>query len=304
MRSRKRLAAVLLGLVSLIPLGAAAAKEKKPQQPFYRKYLVPGDPLDERILEQERRVAANPSSPELLNDLGNLLAARRFPEQARQQYELALELDDEHFLAAYNLGLLYETEGKISKAIGAYRKSIGRKPGFPQSQFRLGRLYEQRGWEGLAIEHYAKALRIEPLMRDPRHNPLVVDTRLLYRASLRNYQRDLASASLLESAAFAEAGFFSRVPTDRTLWSQEVIDPSAPEPVDAAAPVILPQPAGARPPMGNAIAPPPPEPEQPDVEMESEAPPEAPPPPPPAANERPPFIGGFVPRPTRTPTPN
>jgi hypothetical protein len=139
-------------------------------------------------------------------------------------------------------------------------------------------------------------------MRDPRHNPLVVDTRLLHRASLRNYQRDLASASLLESASFAEAGFFSRVPTDRTLWSREVLDPAAPEPVDAPAPVILPQPA-ARPPMGNTVAPPPPEPEQPDAEMESEVPPEAPPPPPPPANERPPFIGGFIPRPTSTPTP-
>lgn len=303
MRCRKPLAVVLLGLFSLIPLAAGAAKEKKPQQPFYRKYLIPGDPLDERILEQERRVAANPSSPELLNDFGNLLAARRFPEQAREQYEQALELDDEHFLAAYNLGLLYETEGKVSKAIGAYRKSIRRKPGFPHSQFRLGRLYEQRGWEGLAVEHYAKALRIDPAMRDPRHNPLVVDTRLLHRASLRNYQRDLASASLLESASFAEADFFSRAPTDRTLWSREVLDPAAPDPVDAPAPVILPQPA-ARPPMGSNVAPPPPEPEQPDVEMESEVPPEAPPPPPPPTNERPPFIGGFIPRPTSTPKPN
>lgn len=302
MKSGKRIAPTLVGLSFLISLDAATAKEKKPQPPFYRKYLVPGNPLDDRILDQERRVAAEPSSPALRNDLGNLLAARRFPEQAREQYEQALELDPEHFLAAYNLGLLYETEGKISKAIGAYRKSIGRKPGFPHSQFRLGRLYERRGWDSLAIEHYARALRIDPAMRDPRHNPLVVDTRLLYRASLENYERDLASASLPDSAAFAGPGFFSRVPTDRALWSQEVLDPAAPEPVDAATPVSAPQPAGARPAMGSAIAPAP-EPDSPEVEMESEAPPETPPAPPPA-DDRPPYVGGYIPpRPPPTPPP-
>ena len=54
-----------------------------------------------------------------------------------------MNLDKDNFVALYNLGLLRETEGKISDAISAYEKSIDRKPGFPPSRFRLGRLYEK-----------------------------------------------------------------------------------------------------------------------------------------------------------------
>jgi len=307
MSSRKMRRTRAAAAAALLSLAALAAREKKPEAepaPFYRKYLVPGDALDDRILELERRVAQNPDSAALRNDFGNLLAARRFPGDARAQYEKALELDKEHFLAAYNLGLLYETEGKTSRAIGAYRKSIGRKPGFPHSHFRLGRLYERRGWERLAVEEYAKALRIEPAMRDPRVNPLVVDTRLLDRASLKNYPHDLAAASLAESAAWAQPDRFARAPLDRSLSSDEVQDPSAPAgppPADTAAPVRLP-PSAAKP-----AAPAPPEAEMEpasEEETEMQAPPEETvPPPAPPASDRPPYIGGYIPPPTPTRAP-
>src|ERR1700746_3066476 len=101
-------AAVLLAL--LLP-GLVAGSDKKNREPFYRRYLVPGNALDDRILDQEKRVEADPKSADLRNDFGNLLAARRFPREAREQYELAMKLDAHQFLAPYNLGLLYETLG-------------------------------------------------------------------------------------------------------------------------------------------------------------------------------------------------
>jgi tetratricopeptide (TPR) repeat protein len=222
------------------------AKREKSSEPFYRKYLVAGNPVDERILEQERRVEARPDSADLRNDFGNLLAERGFVEDAQRQYEKALELDKSHFLAAYNLGLLWESAGKPRRAISAYHRSISRKPGFPPSHFHLGRLYEQRGWDGLAVKEYAKALRIDPQMRDPRVNPLIVDTRLLDRVSLENYPRDIASAAMIVDQAWADERRFRRLPTDRPLSSTEVEDSSAPEPVDAtvtAPPAASPAPA-------------------------------------------------------------
>lgn len=261
-------------LALLFAAAAAAASlgvtGDEPGEPFYRKYLAPGNALDDQILDQERRVESQPDSAALRNDFGNLLAARRFAEDARRQYEKALELDRSHFLAAYNLGLLYETEGKPSKAIDAYRKSISRKPGFPHSHFRLGRLYEKRGWERRAIQAYAKAMRIDPAMRDPQTNPLVIDTSLLDRASLVNYPRDLAAASMGSSAAWAEEPRFRTVPIDRPVWASEVGDPSAPEPADAIVsppgqgepPPPAPAPEAARPPYlgGSGPAAPPPTP--------------------------------------------
>jgi tetratricopeptide (TPR) repeat protein len=255
------------------------ARREKSSEPFYRRYLVVGNPLDDQIVEMERRVEEQPDSANLRNDFGNLLAARHFYEDAEAQYEKALELDDSNFLAAYNLGLLREAAGKPSRAISAYRKSISRKPGFPASHFHLGRLYEQRGWNTLAVKEYAKALRIDPQMRDPRVNPLIVDTRLLDRASLENYPRDIASAAMTADQAWADEARFRQLPTDRPLSSSEIEDAPAPEPVDAtvtapaavsAPPARIPlQPGQTRPqqelppgtpPLMPAEVPPPPQP--------------------------------------------
>ncbi|MFN2387930.1 MAG: tetratricopeptide repeat protein [Thermoanaerobaculia bacterium] len=299
----RRLAAALaigIGLLGVTALASGGRKkEKGPQTPFYRKYLVAGKPLDDRILAQERLVAADPESASLRNDFGNLLAERRFSEQAREQYEKALELDREEFLAAYNLGLLHEAEGKTVRAMAAYKKSIARKPGFPHSHFRLGRLYEKRGWEKSAVSEYAKALRLDPGMRDPRINPLIIDSRLVDRASLVNYDRDLASAALAGSHAYGNGQPAVWPPVDQPIWSDEVEDPATPEPVadaPSAPPISVPQ---TSPPRVAAPAPPPapadsaapPAPEYEVTPSEEELPPVT-------GDTRPPYIGGFRPTPT------
>ena len=240
-------------MLALTARGGDGAGDKNTKPPFYRPYLIAGDPLDDKIQEQEKRVEANPSSAALRNDFGNLLAARRFAGDARKQYEMALKLDKRNFLSAYNLGLLEETEGNVGAAIGAYRESIRRKPGFPPSHFRVGRLYERRGAIGKAIDHYAKALRIDASMRDPRRNPLVADTRLLDRVSLTNYERDLAVATLPSGTVWVEESRFAKTPVNRALDADEVEEAS---PAAAPAPpVAVPAPAAA-PASGRAPAPP------------------------------------------------
>jgi tetratricopeptide (TPR) repeat protein len=224
--------AALIALAA-IPLLAA---EKKSGEPFYRRFLAPGNPLDDRILEQEKRVAADPESAGLRNDFGNLLAQRRFPKEAREQYEKAMKLDLSNYLAPYNLGMLFETIGETSRAIAAYEKSVDRNRGFPPSRFRLGRLYEKRGWKNRAIRQYARAFQIDPQMRDPRYNPLVVDSALMDQVSLLNYPRDMARASLGDQAAWAEPERFRHVPTTRPLSSADIMDQAAPEPINVARP--------------------------------------------------------------------
>ncbi len=273
---KKKTLASTLAAAAVGVTAALALADQKNGEPFYRKYLVAGNATDDRILEEERRVNEEPESADRRNDFGNLLAARRFVEDARMQYERALEIDSSHFLAAYNLGLLWETEGKPSRAVSAYRKSISRKPGFPQSHFRLGRLYEKRGRESLAVREYAKAFRLDPAMRDPRTNPLVIDSRLIGRASLENYERDLALASMSSDQNFADRGRFRSAPVDRPLSADDIEDRSAPEPVDSkvsppsGGPVTLPlSPGQTRPQQGLPPgAPPPPPPFQPTPEPE------------------------------------
>ncbi len=214
--------AFVLALAAVAGVGQdTKAGNARAPEPFYRKYLVPGNPLDDQIVEQERRIEVSPDDPALRNDFGNLLAKRRFPEQAAEQYELAARLDKTNFIALYNLGLLRETEGKTGAAVSAYKKSIARKPGFPPSRFRLGRLYERQGRADAAVSEYAIALRIDPSMREVRRNPLVVDAELLYLASVQNYPRDLATTSIESDQVFAEEARFRQVPVDRALSAEE-----------------------------------------------------------------------------------
>ncbi|MEP6992887.1 MAG: tetratricopeptide repeat protein [Acidobacteriota bacterium] len=215
---------LVLALAAAGALGSEPGAASKPAEPFYRKYLVPGNRLDDRILEQEGRVSASPSDASLRNDFGNLLAERRFPHQAAEQYEIAAKLDKTNFISLYNLGLLRETEGKESQAIRAYERSIDRKRGFPQSHFRLGRLYERTGRGGDAVREYAQAMQIDPSMRDAHRNPLVIDSELLYQASLANYARDVAAASMVKESVYVEESRFRAMPVDRALTSREASD--------------------------------------------------------------------------------
>jgi len=246
------------------PSGPAAAPEPPPPAPqaegkrrgasFYTPYLSESDALDRAILDLTEQVREYPDDPGLRNDLGNLLSRRGFAKEARDQYRKAAKLDREFFLADYNEGLLWEKEGKTSSAIKAYERSIKRKPGFPLSRFHLGFLLEKEGRGEAAIEEYAKALRIDPSLRWPARNPLVVQTRLLYRASLANYDRDLAGATLDDDSSFADRAVWERLHPQRPVDTGELESPEEEEaPVAAAtgaptaAPLIGGKAAPARP---------------------------------------------------------
>jgi tetratricopeptide (TPR) repeat protein len=210
-------------------------KEKeKSAEPFFHQFLIAGDPLDERLLEQEKRVAEHPDSPALRNDFGNLLVERRFPKEARAEYKKALKLDPHFFLAAYNLGLMEEIQGRVAQAISAYQLAIKIRPGFPPAHFRLGRLYEKEGRDEDAIPEYAKAFRINNALRDPRYNPLIIDSRLIDRASLLNYPTDVARASFPRQAEYTEVIRFRTLAVDRPLNAEEVVEEAGPQTIETS----------------------------------------------------------------------
>ena len=252
-------AAALIGF--LLPL-AAAAKDPKTGEPFYQHFLAPGNPIDDKILEYEKKIAEHPESPDLHNDLGNLLALRRFPKEARAEYQTAMKLDKKNFMAPYNMGIVYEMEGNTKDAITAYEHSVDRNRGFPPSRFRLGRLYERTGRSSAAIEQYAKAFEIDPSMREVRRNPFVVDSRLIDRVAVVNYPKDMARAAMKSQAAWADEPHLRRLPVDRPLWSDDLTEPSSPEPVDrpggverSPAPAPIPAGPGQTRPQTMGIAP-------------------------------------------------
>jgi len=249
--------------------GAAAGKDEKSDkkpEPFFHQFLIPGDPLDENLLLQEKRVAESPNDAAMRNDYGNLLAERRFPKEARAEYKKALALDKHFFLAAYNLGMMEEAVGRPSAAVSAYREAIHRRPGFPPAHFRLGRLYEIAGRNDDAIAEYAIAMRIDNSMRDPHRNPLAVDSHLLDQASLVNYPTDLARVALGKEDEYIDRERFRPVPIERPLNSEEVtaLEDAGPQTIEShSSTPARPSARSAAPPMSrserraNSAAPPP-----------------------------------------------
>ncbi len=288
MRHRWRRAAGLSAIALLSwKTGVGQESDGGVVDPFIHQFLIPGDPLDEKLLEQEKRVEENPNSAALRNDFGNLLAERRFAEQARDQYKKALQLDPNFFLAAYNLGMMEEAEGRVSAAISAYKTAIERRRGFPAAHFRLGRVYETIGRTDDAVAAYAKALRIDEAMRDPRLNPLIIDSRLIDQASLANYPREVARAAERRGAGYVDVARFRSVPTDRPLDADEVVEEIGPQTIDSSrttpAAGRAPPPPQQRPGRTGRrevprapqppTAPPPPEPVPPELAEPVEAPP-------------------------------
>jgi tetratricopeptide (TPR) repeat protein len=242
-------AAALVSAALVAGAGPAAAKDKKndkPSEPFFHQFLIPGDPLDEHLLLQEKRVAESPDDAAMRNDFGNLLSERRFPKEARAEYKKALELDKHFFLAAYNLGMMEEAIGRPSAAASAYREAIHRRPGFPPAHFRLGRLYELAGRNEEAVAEYAIAMRIDNSMRDPHRNPLAADSRLLDQASLVNYPTDLARIAEAREDEYIDKERFRPVPVERPLDADEVsaLDDAGPQTIESHPSTPARQPAG------------------------------------------------------------
>ncbi len=67
-------------------------------------------------------------------------------------------------------------------------------------------------------------MRIDPSMRDPRRNPLVLDSGIIYRASLVNYPLDIASASMVKDDVYVEESRFRTLPVDRSVTSKEAAE--------------------------------------------------------------------------------
>lgn len=195
---------VLLLLTSCSSWREAKAKraaQASYENPFYLKYLEPGSTLDAEIMARIEGLRANPASPTLHNELGALLFERRFPKDARYEFERALDFDKRLYPARYNLALLELAEGNTGRAERLLKQVIRQKPGYPEAHFTLGLLYEHRGRRDAAIDHYAKAYTINPELLQIKKNPRIVESELVTASLLLIYDksRERASAKFMDA---------------------------------------------------------------------------------------------------------
>jgi len=243
------------------------------EAPFYARYLGPDSLLDRQITQQLAALKENPRSAVAHNDLGSLLTLKGFPKDAKLEFVRAINADPEFHPAWYNLALIREASGDFAGAMSALGKTLDLKPGHPAAHFQLGLLLEKRGRDDAAVEHYARAIKINHAMLDPRVNPRVVDTKLLDRALLLNYPVEHARRAIRFQST--PAGYVqpdtAQKPPEETPTSvspqapaEDIVTPSAPvtDPATQTPPPNNPPRRRANPQTPDPTPPNPPNPQQ------------------------------------------
>jgi tetratricopeptide (TPR) repeat protein len=252
----------LLLLVAALALGACSLTHKNQNvyadPPFYAKYLNTGSDLDARINRTLADLRANPRSASLHNDLGQLLLAKGFPNDAQTEFERAVNADSRFYPAWYNLGLIRMSRGEQVGARFAFSRTVHYKPGHSAALFQLGLMEEQRGHQQSALDYYVKALTINRSLLDVRVNPRVLDSQLMAVALVQAYPNDHARGSMTFQPT--PAGYVQRnleAPSTQPAGKDIVTPaPSVTEPARQPAPPTPGAPVPAQPTPQPATKPP------------------------------------------------
>jgi tetratricopeptide (TPR) repeat protein len=198
--------------------------------PFYMQWVSSNNGLDAQIRNTVTALRESPRSASLHNQLGQMLVQKGFPKDAEREFERAVNSDSHFYQAWYNLGLIRAGRNDYSGAQRAFRRTVRLAKGHSEALFQLGLIEEKRGNEDSAIDYYAKALRHNSAILDVRTNPLVLDSKLVPLALIRNYELQHAR----ESARFLDTplGYVSPAAQEQAPSPQpapaQIITPAAP----------------------------------------------------------------------------
>lgn len=93
-------------------------------------------------------------------NLGRLLHEAGRVADAAEHYRLALAGNPRHATAAYDLAIALEDLGRPTDAMHAYQQAIRADPRLADAHFNLSRLYERAGKKAAALRHLSKYRRL------------------------------------------------------------------------------------------------------------------------------------------------
>ncbi len=125
-------------------------------------------PLAERRVA-EARVATDPPRAEEWYELGCELETSR-PEEARDAYRRAIELDPTHADAHTNLGRLLHEAGEVEAAEAHYRQALVAEPNDVTASFNLAVALEDQQRVDDAIAAYQRVLAADSTYADAHYN--------------------------------------------------------------------------------------------------------------------------------------
>jgi len=111
------------------------------------------------------------------------------PEEARDAYRRALELDPRHPDAHLNLGRLLHEADEVEAAEKHYRLALSSRPQDPTAAYNLGVSLQDLGRYQDAIRAYGRAIQWDPESADAHHNLAQIYEEIgRSRLALRHYQ--------------------------------------------------------------------------------------------------------------------
>ncbi|MBS2023572.1 MAG: tetratricopeptide repeat protein [Deltaproteobacteria bacterium] len=112
------------------------------------------------------------------------------PEEARNAYRRALELDPSHVDAHVNLGRLLHEAGDPQAAVAHYRLAMQSRPDDPTAAFNLGVALEDLHEHEAALLAYANALASDPSLADAHFNVARIHEQRGQKAQAIRHLRD------------------------------------------------------------------------------------------------------------------
>ncbi|MGH7897178.1 MAG: tetratricopeptide repeat protein, partial [Candidatus Binatia bacterium] len=100
-----------------------------------------------------RAIELDPGHADAHNNLGRLLHEAGELRAAEKHYRLALGAERSDVTAAFNLGVVLEDLGRRPDAISAYQRAIELDPAYADAHYNLARLYERLGRATAAVRH-------------------------------------------------------------------------------------------------------------------------------------------------------
>ncbi len=103
-----------------------------------------------------------PSDPEILNDLGYTCFLSNDLVEAESALDAAMKLDPRNHRATNNLALVVGTQGRLDESYRLFRQ-VNKEA---EAHSNVAYLYAQRGEGKQALEHYSKALSLDPQLKN------------------------------------------------------------------------------------------------------------------------------------------
>jgi tetratricopeptide (TPR) repeat protein len=154
---------LVVPILATVALAATPAKTPDTFQSHLEKgneLLLAGN-LDDARTEYERAVELDPKSPIGYNNLGIVYRRQKLDFLAIGQFKRALEIEPRYYKAANNMGNCFYSTGEYEEAIKNYKDALKIRPSFAEAYYNLALCYEKQGKNPEAMDSWRKFLKLQ-----------------------------------------------------------------------------------------------------------------------------------------------